>query len=196
MAFSSKRRKWSLSQAAFDRLLEHLDPDRERAGEKYEIVRRKLVKFFEWRGSSLPEDHADEVINRVARKIDEGEEIRDLQSYSYGVARLVFLEILKEQEKDAAALEHMPEPQADSEEPDDSSPRLECLYFCLGSLPAQSRELIVLYYRKEKGAKIEHRKALAERLGIPLNALRIRTHRIRAKVEECINACLKPSPGT
>ncbi|HLG14936.1 MAG TPA: hypothetical protein VJH03_10605 [Blastocatellia bacterium] len=184
-----------LSQAIFDKLLAHLDADRERAGEKYEMIRRKLVRFFEWRGSVFPEDHADEVINRVAKKIDEEEEIRDLKNYFYGVARLFFLETLKEREKEAAALEHLPQPLSDTEERDESAPRLECLEMCLRNLTAENRELIIEYYRKEKGAKIENRKTLAKRLGMPLNALRIRTHRIRARVEECAIDCLKKSPG-
>ena len=34
----------------FEALLAQLDPDRERAGERYETIRRKLVRLFEWRG--------------------------------------------------------------------------------------------------------------------------------------------------
>ncbi len=192
---SSQRKAWGLNQVAFDKLLVQLDADRERAGEKYEIIRLKLVRFFEWRGSVFPEDHADEIINRVARRIDEGEEIRDLKNYFYGVARLLFLETLKEQEKEAAALEQMPPLQIISEESDEQEPRLECIEMCLRNLMAENRELIIQYYRMEKGAKIENRKALAERLGIPLNALRIRAHRIKAKVEECARECLKPFAG-
>jgi DNA-directed RNA polymerase specialized sigma24 family protein len=186
----SQRKVWGLTQAAFEKLLGQLGADRERAGEQYEIIRRKLIKFFEWRGSVFPEDHADQVINRVARKIDEGEEIRDLKNYFYGVARLLFLETLKEQDKEAAALEHLPQARTDSEEPDESEPRFECLEMCLRGLTAENRELIVQYYRKERGAKIENRRAMAQGMGIQLNALRIRAHRIKTKIEECINDCL------
>ncbi|MFY9573899.1 MAG: hypothetical protein WAV20_21080, partial [Blastocatellia bacterium] len=158
---------------------------------KYEVIRRKLLRFFEWRGSVFPEDHADEVINRVAKRIDEGEEIRDLKNYFYGVARMFFLETLKQQEKEAEALEHLPQPQTNSKESAElEAIRLECLEMCLQRLTVVNRELIVQYYRKEKGAKIENRKALAERMGIQLNALRIKTCRIRVTVEECINDCL------
>ena len=192
---SSQRKAWSLNQAAFDKLLVQLDVDRERAGERYEIIRLRLVKFFEWRGSVFPEDQADEVINRVARRIDEGEEVRDLKNYFYGVARLLFLETLKEHEKESAALEQMPPPQLDSEESGEQESRLECVEMCLRNLTDENRELIIQYYRMEKGAKIENRKAMAERLGIPLNALRIRAHRVKAKVEECARECLKPFAG-
>src|ERR1051326_5706272 len=63
-----------LTQQAFDALLACLDSDRERAAEKYETLRLKLVKFFEWRACAVAaQDLADEVINRVARRIDGGE---------------------------------------------------------------------------------------------------------------------------
>ena len=187
---SQKKESGFLEQAAFDKLLAQFDADRDRAGDKYEMIRLKLVRFFEWRGSVFPEDNADQVINRVARRIDEGEEIRDLKNYFYGVARLLFLETLKEQNKEATALENLPRPQTDSEERDESEPRLECLEMCLRGLTPENRELIIQYYRKERGAKIENRRAMAQGMGIQLNALRIRAHRIKTKIEECINDCL------
>jgi hypothetical protein len=41
---------WELTQSEFDSLLARLDPDRERAGVLYEMLRRKLVQLFEWQG--------------------------------------------------------------------------------------------------------------------------------------------------
>ncbi len=64
---------------------------------------------------------------------------------------------------------------------------------CLKKLSDDSRELIVAYYREQRRAKIKLRKELAERLGIPLNALRIRAHRIRTKLEDCVVNCLEHS---
>ena len=62
----------ALTSTAFTRLLACLDPDRERAGEKYEDLRRTLIKFFEWRNAPFPEDHTDETFNRIAKKLGEG----------------------------------------------------------------------------------------------------------------------------
>jgi DNA-directed RNA polymerase specialized sigma24 family protein len=189
---ASRKGEWVLTQAAFDKLLALLDADRERAGERYEILRQKLVKFFEWRGSRSPEDHADQTINRVTRKIDEGEEIENIQAYCYAVARLLLMETLKEQKRAQTAIDQLPSPVQVS---DDDGPELlhECFEKCLGSLPPESRELIIGYYQQEKRAKIDRRKEQAAKLGIPLNALRIRAHRIRAKLEECVGNCVKQS---
>lgn len=188
---ASLKKEWVLTQAAFDQLLSRLDADRERAGVRYEVVRSKLVKFFEWRGCASPDALADETLNRVARKIDGGEVIHNLNSYFYGVARMLFMETLKEREKEQQALDRLPTQAPTGEDCGETDSQLECFERCLGSLPADSRELITEYYQEEKGAKIDRRRVLAGKLGIPLNALRIRAHRIRARLEQCVDGCVK-----
>jgi hypothetical protein len=47
------------------------------------------------------------------------------------------------------------------------------------------------YYQDEKRDKIDHRKGLAERLGIPLNALRSRAQRMRDRLEKCVSECVE-----
>lgn len=186
------KRAWTLTQTAFDKLLAVLDANREHAGEKYEELRLRLVSFFEWRGSISPDEHADEVLNRVAQKIDEGTEIQHLQSYCYGIARLLLLDSLKDQEKKQAMLVGLSEPTQDAAEADDSDAELQykCFEECLQKLSAENRKLIIDYYQDEEHPKIDARKNLAESLGVPLNALRIRACRIRAKLEGCVAACV------
>jgi DNA-directed RNA polymerase specialized sigma24 family protein len=176
---------------AFEKLLAHLDEDGERAGERYEALRRKLVKFFMWHGDVSPEEHADETIDRVARRMNEGEEIQDFYNYCYGVARLLLREVLRER----AAHDRLPPPRQIGEKDATLELRLKCLDDCLESLPPENRELVLEYYQAEKRAKIERRKSLAADRGIPLNALRIRAHRIRAKLETCVNECLRRRRG-
>ena len=43
----------------------------------------------------------------------------------------------------------------------------------------------------EVATKIDHRKQMADELGIGMNALRIRAHRIRTGLEECLKECLQ-----
>ena len=192
-ALSSKEEP-ALTRQAFDRLLACFDSDRERAGEKYENLRCKLVKFFEWRACAVAAlDLADETINRVARRIDEGEIVRNLSNYAYGVARMIYLERTKEWKREEAARESVPT-ETDREDTH-AKERLECFEICLQKFPDESRELIVAYYRDQRRAKIKLRKELAERLDIPLNALRIRAHRIRTKLEDCVMSCLQQSHG-
>ena len=186
-----KKKDWVLTEQSLAGFLSLLDEDPERAGAQYESWRRKLVKLFEWRGSVTPEDLADTTLNRLARKIDEGEAIRNLSGYIGSTARLVWLEVLKEQERARGALEELRILTPHSSPTD--SQRVDCFEFCLESLPTDSRALILDYYREERGRKIELRKQLAEKLGMPLNALRIRAHRIRVQIETCVGNCMKKS---
>jgi RNA polymerase sigma factor (sigma-70 family) len=173
-----------LTANAFERLLARIDPDRDRAGAEYELVRRKLVKFFECRGSLTPEDDADETISRVATRL-EHEAIQNLNAYFYGVARFVLLEGGRERarRRDSVEVDRIDVPAA---RPPADDERLAWLEQCLDALPPASRQLLLAYYQDEKADKIRHRRRLAESFGIPINALRIRLHRLRLTVEECV----------
>jgi DNA-directed RNA polymerase specialized sigma24 family protein len=195
--------RWALTAQAFAKLLALLDPHPDRAGEHYKRLHLKLVKFFQWHGSLFAEDHADEVINRVSRKISEGETIRDLTGYVHGVARMVLKESLKDQQKRQTRLADYT-PAGPHQEA--SEVRVSCLERCMRRLSSNSRTLILDYYSADKQAKIDGRRQLAGRLGIPINALRIRVHRVRSKLEDCINHCvsgndrprdasIRPRPG-
>jgi RNA polymerase sigma factor (sigma-70 family) len=188
---SVSKSEWTLSAEALGRFLASLDPDADRAGEKYESLRLALMKFFDWRGAHFPEDLADETINRVIRKIDEGETIRDVPTYCHGVARLVLLEKLKAPESRRADFEELPPAALAAPDPKENDERQDCFERCLKELPVESLQLILQYYGEEKREKINRRQAMAERLGIPLNALRSRAQRIRNRLEECVNGCVK-----
>jgi RNA polymerase sigma factor (sigma-70 family) len=197
----------NLTPEAFDRLLTRFDVNRDRAGEKYESLRSQLVKFFECRGIFSPRELTDETINRVARKVLEGEEIppASFYGYFYGVARNVCREYLRKPESRLTSLECVLPSQHPWENPVEMNQqvkerktleqRLECLESCLAKLPAEAQKLITSYYEEEQGAKINNRRRIAEGLGISLNNLRIRVHRIREVLEECVLSCLEDVPN-
>lgn len=185
------RRKWTLTQEAFDKLLAAFDADREIAGKKYLDLRDNLIRLFEWRGCPFPEDHADETVNRVARKISEGEMVREPAQYAIGVARMLLLEIRKEQAKQQSALSELVNTADTTYEFEELEPRVACLERCLQSLSAENRELIVHYYQGEKSAKIENRKSLTDRFKVPINTLRMRALRLREKLQTCVETCLQ-----
>lgn len=178
----------TLTQTNFDSLLAWLDADREQAGEKYERIRRRLIRIFTCRGCPDAEELADETITRAALKAPEvaKDYVGDPALYFYGVAQKVFLETLRKRPPAPAA----PPP------PDSAEVEREyaCLERCMEGLPRENRELVLEYYRDEGRAKIERRKRLAGRLGIAQNALRIRAHRIRATLQQCVFACLEEAP--
>jgi len=181
------------------------DPDINVAGEKYEYVRCGIVKYFECRGCLPALDLADETINRVARKLGEGAEIQhgSFSSYFYGVARNVFHEHLRRVDRNLAPVETLLPHQHPSVRPFetvegrseqvDLEAKLACLDSCTKSLSEETRKMILSYYEGKQRARIENRKRLAETLGVPMNSLRIRAHRIREKLEGCLVNCLAKS---
>ena len=178
--------KWSLTKDAFDRLLAALGSDRENAGYQYLRIRRDLVRLFEWRGCLTPDDYADETMNRCARKIAEGEQIRDITTYSIGVARMLLREMSRDRSRLARSLDEIPELRsAWSENAVDMETRVESLRRSLARLSEEDRHLILNYYEGDKSEKIRRRKMLMETLGIPASTLRMRALRVREKLQEC-----------
>jgi RNA polymerase sigma factor (sigma-70 family) len=181
----SQKREWELNPEAFEKLLAWLNSDRDQAGKKYEDIRRRLIFILTCRGCTCPEDLADDTINRVARKLPELNDSYkgDPSLYFYGVARNVHREYVRKKS------DPMPSPAPDP--PQELEQRYECLEQCMKRLTSKSRELVLEYYQEEKQAKIDRRRELANRLGIAVNALRIRAHRIRASLQECLFECIK-----
>jgi DNA-directed RNA polymerase specialized sigma24 family protein len=192
MTDGTVRQKWTLTQEAFDELLLSFGDDRDRGGKKYLEIRSNLTRFFEWRGCPFPEDHADETINRIAKRVAEGEQIQNPSGYAMGIARLLILEIMKGRQREQVAMSELTttssEVSNDSE--DDGEQRIVCLRHCLEGLTAENRVLITEYYEGEKGGKIQNRKKLVEKLGIPVNTLRMRALRLRDRLQVCVEECL------
>src|SRR4030095_3556653 len=123
--------EWTLTEESFARFLAQLDLDRDRSGEKDEALRMTLVKFFDWRGAHFPEECADETFNRVARKMDSGEAIRDVATYCHGVARLIFLETLKHPDTRKVSLDELSEIGAPAPTPSEPDLQRHCFEQCL-----------------------------------------------------------------
>lgn len=188
----------SLTAVALTRLLAGLDADRDRAGEAYEALRRTLVKFFDWRGATHPEECADETLDRLARRLDEGTDVEDPVRFARGIARLVLLERWRRPEArvlraDDAQLAMVPAPVP--HEPA-AEPRAGCFERCLGELPEEGRQLILEYYTHSGRGRIETRKRLSESLGLTENALRSRAQRIRDRLERCTAGCVEAGRPT
>lgn len=188
MATRGQGTKWEFTATALERLLARLDADPDRAAEAYEVLRHTLTRFFDWRGAHFPDECADEAINRLARRLDEGAEVEDPRGYALGIARLVLMERsrspqLRQDELDEQTPAPVP---VRIDEP----PHLhDCLDSCLAALPPESRTLILEYYQDQRRLKIDRRVRLATELGLTAQALRSRAQRVRDRLERCVRGC-------
>jgi DNA-directed RNA polymerase specialized sigma24 family protein len=166
------------------RLLQALDNDQEVAGQKYIALRSRLTDWFSWRSCEEPGDLADETLNRVARKLSEGQAIQDPGSYALGIARMIVHESRRAQRDKMAIIGElkMIGGQAAQEPPGlaGDADMIEKVNRCLASLPAENRRLIERYYDEDL-------EALAREAGISVNALRNRAMRIRKKLFDCVS---------
>jgi DNA-directed RNA polymerase specialized sigma24 family protein len=172
------------SQDAFDKLLAWLDPDRDKAGEKYERIFFRIVRTYAAKGCWDAEDIADETANVVASRIDEliATYKGDPALYFYGVAKNIYLEWLKKNKVPP------PPPIINNI---DIEKRCHCLEQCLKQLPVDEAKLVLRYYEGEKQERIANRKQMAEELGNTVNALRIRICHLLTRLRPCIEECLK-----
>ena len=192
------KKDWVLTGPAFDKLLAYLDPDLNEAGRKLLDIRRRLQKFFECNRCPDPDELVDMTIDRGARRIDEGVEVRELPSYLTQIARFVLKEHWASPQNKMDEIEDegsgspLVAPTVDDarNEKEEQEERLECLEKCSGKLVPVERQRVIDYYYEQGRAKIDKRKRMAADLRITLGNLRVRMHRTRERLEECILDCL------
>src|SRR5215216_1819232 len=128
---------------AFDRLLRWLDPDRDKAGARYEKIRHRLIRIFACKGCHDAEDLADHALDVVLAKTDWLIDNYDgnPELYFYAVAKKIFLERLKKKPPPT------PPPPPDKSE---IERQFSCLEHCLQrELTQPERDLVLRYYENE-----------------------------------------------
>lgn len=195
-----RKSRWVLTKESIDKLLAHLGEDHETAGRAYQELRAKLIIFFECNRCTEAEELADIALNRVARKLCDGENIHKPMLYALSVARFVLNEYWRRPEKSDVSLDetilefennysaYVENARAQHEA---EMRREECMRRCFMQLPAQQRNLLIDYYCCEKGSLVDHRREMAERLRISPNALSIQVHRLRGKLINSLEESLK-----
>jgi DNA-directed RNA polymerase specialized sigma24 family protein len=189
------KEKRPIDHGDFERLLDWLDVDRERAGEKYEEIRHTLIKMFTWRGCGDAEDLADEVINRVMQKPRETLEKYEGEPINYfrGFVRNILLEYNREAAKHRLPITSDPQTGFVDEEIELREIESQCLDHCLGELNPGDRALILRYYVNQGSRRIQARVEIARDLRLGVNALRVKMFRIRKALAECLERCLEPA---
>lgn len=178
----------TITKDSFDALLEWLDPDRDIAARKYEVIRAGLVRLFVANGLADSEHYADESVDRVIKRLPEirANYVNEPVRYFHGVARNVLREALRRRE---IATDVVPErPGAFRWGETDLS---ECLRKCWRALPLEKRDLIYDYHVYEGHQKIESHREMAGELAISVGALRTRAHHVRVALEHCVKQCME-----
>ncbi len=199
-----KSKSRALSEPEWIALLDALDPDRDRASEKYETARTGLIKIFRSRGLwKDAEDLADETLDRCARRLLEkastDEPISNIASYMQAVASRIASEAYRRPPQ--LSLADAPEPSTHPyvDQTDDTASderKLDYLRTLLNELPKRDRTTILEYYRYSKSEKIATRASLARIADKSKGALRVHAFRIRRSLREKLTNLLDESKSS
>jgi hypothetical protein len=151
------RQRGDLAPEAFEQLLRALDPDRETAGQQYLSIRRQLADYFAWQACENPDELADLSLNRLARKLAEGEIIQSLERFAFGIARMVVREDRRSRATRENVLRSLRVPAAGLER---ESAGIAMMQECIAALDHQSRDLITSYYTEEDRTALRIREKL------------------------------------
>jgi DNA-directed RNA polymerase specialized sigma24 family protein len=192
------KKNWVLTAEAFDKLLLSFDDNKEKASLIYEDIRKRLIRQFNANQSLIAEEQADEVFNRVARKIaDEGFILDQENPYPYfhQIAKYILLEYQRQKRLKILGLDDLTigeEPSYNSVEILEKAQEkfrtelgLNALKQCREHL--NTKEIVMLdKYNSALGKdKKQRHEQLAQSLGKSQNALKISINRIRKKLIEC-----------
>lgn len=185
--------KGTLTLDAFQAFLAWLAPQKIEDGEAYEKARRRLITFFAGRQCREPESLADKTIDIAVHKMTEIPAEAQPIAYLLGIAKNVFLEYLRDVEKEQNANANSQIYQSHSQL--EVERNHACLDRCLNELLQDERTMLLQYYSQAKRAKIELHRELARRHKLKPNALRNQVFRLNKRMARCVNNCLENLPA-
>lgn len=174
-----------ITSTEFDRFLAVLDDQRERAGEIYERLRSSLTVYFIGKKFVNAEDLADEVIDRVIRRVNDDAKIYDIAAYCRKVAWYVAIEEWRTPSQVKETSQFLSALSRGISHHDEV--RLDLLQEGLDRLTPESRSLFLEYYQwSYKG----HRAELARQRSMSMPALHTQVFRIKQSLRAYINTAL------
>lgn len=196
---TSSSQEKNLSVMHFEALLARLGRNRNDAGMRYEEIRIKLVRFFNYYSWLDSEQLADETFDRVIEKLAlDIVKIQNITAFLWGIAKNIRLEALRKSGRtiylsDLANAETFCANNRAAHgyriEPIENNQSLRLLHGSLQYLSARDRGLLLKYY-SPRGDRTIARRQLAQEYGITVKTLRIRVTRLKFKLKQHIREYL------
>ncbi len=176
----------NLTSESLNLLLARFSEDERQAAVAYTNLRDSLIRFFALKGDSEPEAAADETLDRTALKVAADTPIDNIAKYSFGVARLIFLERMRLARKEKNAVEDFYTEREvlfiDAETDD-----FKFFRECFDRLPTVERTFLQSYFTDAPYEKlIETRRRLTVETGVSINQIRVKVSRLRKRLENCV----------
>jgi DNA-directed RNA polymerase specialized sigma24 family protein len=192
METPDRKHGWQLTQESLDRLLVALHPNQEIAVARYQRLHGRLVLFFMRYRFSLPEDLADEVINRLAGKLVNGGSITNMEAFALGMARMVAYEEQARRSREQRGYKEFERNRLNTEHTSyEREVVLETMQQELNSLPPTGRKMLEQYHDGRGEERIRVRQRLAEEMGVTIGTLRKRVFDIQSLLRRRLKQAVK-----
>ena len=177
-----------LTSESLNRLLAEFSGDERQAAAAYTNLRDSLVRFFQLKGDFAPDAAADETLDRVAVKIAENTPIDNVTKYSFGVARLIFLERLRFSQKETNAVKDY-YAEKNTAASDSDTDEVNFFRECFRDLPSADRNFLQSYFTDLPYQKLtELRRRLTVETSVSVEQMRVKIFRLRKRLETCVRA--------
>ena len=160
-------------------------PDPDTAAAAYRQLHARLTRLFTLNNVLDPGALADETLDRLAASLAT-RQVDSPAAFALGIARLLIKEEARRRGKEVAATRDWTASLAWPGDAAEKQARLDRLDRCLNQMEPERREMLQTYYAWPEGAKVEHHRTMAARIGLSSHALRNRLLRARAELAACM----------
>lgn len=173
-------------------LLEIRCSNQDEAGVAYNELRNSLVRFFQIKGDSDPDEAADLTLDRAALKIPKDTPIENLTGYCFGVARFIFLERVRRTKKLNDAAAEFYSKRNSSEIVQETDDEFTVLRKCFEKLTNAEKLFLRDYFADLPFSELDKsRRQTCLENDITPNNLRLRVFRLRQRLENCVKNKLR-----
>lgn len=177
---------------SLQKLIESCSSNQDEAAIAYNELRNSLVRFFQVKGDSDPDEAADLTLDRAALKISKNTSIENLMGYCLGVARFIFLERVKRTKKLNDAAAEFYRRRNSSEIFQETDDELFVFRECLEELTNAEKLFLRSYFVDLPSSELEkRRRQICVENDITPNTLRLKVFRLRQRLENCVKNKLR-----
>ncbi len=175
-----------MNDESFKILFAALASEADESTVKYTELRNSLVRYFQIKGDADADEAADETLDRVALKLSQNAPVDNVTNYSFGAARLIFLERLRKAEKTFKAEREFYKHRTSDE---NAAPQDDFRFFreCFDRLNEPERRILIDYFADLPFFKLtDYREKLSREYDVSLINLRVKIYRLRVRLEDCL----------
>ena len=177
--------RWQLTDETLACLLDALGQGGAQPLQRYMRLQERLIFFFMRHRVNLPEELADQTLDRLARALLEGRPVASPEAFALGVARMILREeqarsireqrVFAEVERNRSSMQPTP---------DERETEMEAQQAEFEALPMEEQGMLAAYHDGQGAQRIDGRREMARGMGISMGALRKRVFDLQSGLRQ------------